>query len=275
MAQSLEPHQQKSRPELIPDEFLASAPPQPLKIKHIDFASSALPENTECLALTIDNILSKAECDQLVSLAEASVSNIKEDETPWKPATIKIGQGIQAAVRDYRHCDRIEWDQQSIVDRIWDRCAQAPGLRELLAEVVPEGSFDGEKWEFRRLNKHMRFLQYKAGQFFKPHCDNPIWYKHKRAEFQTHYTAMLYLSDSTTERGGTEPLKGGVTSFLSRDRERRVDVDPRAGSVLIFQQRGLLHEGTVVEKGVKYIMRMDMVYEWVERGEDANKRVRV
>lgn len=86
---------------------------------------------------------------------------------------------------------------------------------------------------------------------------------------------MLYLSDSTTERGGTEPLEGGVTSFLSQDRERRVDIDPRAGSVLIFQQRGLLHEGTVVEKGVKYVMRMDMVYEWVEGGEDVNKRVRM
>lgn len=167
MAQNLEPHHQRSRPELIPDEFLASAPPQPLKIKHIDFASSPLPENAECLALTIDNILSKAECDELVSLAEASVSNIKEDETPWKPATINIGQGIQATVRDYRHCHRIEWDQQSIVDRIWDRCAQAPGLRELLAEVVPEGSFEGEKWEFRRFNQRMRFLRYEPGQFFK------------------------------------------------------------------------------------------------------------
>ncbi|CAH0054613.1 unnamed protein product [Clonostachys solani] len=254
VAQNLEPRKQRSRPGPIPDEFLASPPPKPLKINHIDFASSAVPENAECLALTIDSILSKAECEQLISLAEASVTNTKEDEMPWKPATITIGQGIQATVRDYRHCDRIEWDQQSIVDRIWDRCTQAPGLRELLAEVVPEGSFDGQKWEFRRLNQHMRFLRYEPGQFFKP---------------------MLYLSDSTTERGGRESLRGGVTSFLSQDRERRVDVDPRAGSVLIFQQRGLLHEGTVVERGVKYAMRVDMVYEWVEGGEEANKRVKV
>ncbi|VUC25789.1 unnamed protein product [Clonostachys rosea] len=274
MARNLESRQPKSYAGSIPDEFLKSPPSLPLKINHIDFVSSAIPENAECLALTIDNILSKSECERLISLAESSVSDIG-DESPWKPATINVGHGVQATVRDYRHCDRIEWNHQSIVDRIWDRCTHAPGLRNLLAEVVPEGSFDGQRWEFRRFNQHMRFLRYEPGQFFKPHCDNPIWYEYKRAEFQTHYTAMLYLNDATTEEGGRESLKGGVTSFLSPDRERKVNVSPKAGSVLIFQQRGLLHEGAVVESGVKYAMRMDMVYEWVDGSQDANKRVRV
>lgn len=42
-----------------------------------------------------------------------------------------------------------------------------------------------------------------------------------------------------------------------------MDVNPRAGSALVFQHEGLLHEGAVVEAGIKYTMRGDIVYEHV------------
>ena len=57
---------------------------------------------------------------------------------------------------------------------------------------------------------------------------------------------------------------GGATAFLSRDRKRRVDVNPQMGSVLIFQHEGLLHEGAEVKEGVKYTMRTDILYKWVK-----------
>jgi hypothetical protein len=53
-------------------------------------------------------------------------------------------------------------------------------------------------------------------------------------------------------------------------------VNPKAGSVLIFQHRGLFHEGATVRKGIKYTMRTDILYEWVpdketeEKSEEAN-----
>jgi hypothetical protein len=43
-----------------------------------------------------------------------------------------------------------------------------------------------------------------------------------------------------------------------------VDVDPKAGRVLIFQHRDLYHCGDDVLKGVKYTMRTDIMYELVE-----------
>lgn len=42
-----------------------------------------------------------------------------------------------------------------------------------------------------------------------------------------------------------------------------MDVNPKAGSVLLFQHDGLPHEGAVVKEGIKYTMRTDIVYEWV------------
>lgn len=63
-------------------------------------------------------------------------------------------------------------------------------------------------------------------------------------------------------------LIGGSTAFLSRDGERRLDINPKAGTVLVFQHKRLYHEGAVVEQGQKFTVRMDILYEWIKRDEE-------
>lgn len=152
-----------SRDVAIPDTFLSGPPSEPVVAKHIDWASSPLPENQGRTALVLDNVLSKEECDVLLSLAESSVPG-GDGASPWKPALVNVGVGVETAVPGYRESERIIWDQQVVVDRVWERMAQAEGMRELLAQC-PEGA-SGE-WRFRRLNERMRFLKYSPGQFFK------------------------------------------------------------------------------------------------------------
>lgn len=82
------------------------------------------------------------------------------------------------------------------------------------------------------------------------------------------FTLHLYLNDSKAEVESAD-LVGGATPFLSRDQKRRVDVNPKTGRILIFQQRGLLHSGDDVTAGVKYTMRTDMMFEMVKPEEDA------
>lgn len=94
------------------------------------------------------------------------------------------------------------------------------------------------------------------------HCDGPYGYEKDGALFQTQYTIQLYLNDSASA-DPTSELVGGATSFLSRDRKRRLDVNPKAGSVLVFQHSGLLHEGAEVTGGTKYTIRTDIIYEYV------------
>lgn len=96
------------------------------------------------------------------------------------------------------------------------------------------------------------------------HCDGPYWYEEDGKDFQTHYTVHLYLNDSAAVNPQST-LVGGATAFLSKDRKRRLDIDPKAGSVLIFQHRRLLHEGAKVEQGVKFTVRTDVLYEWVNK----------
>ena len=87
---------------------------------------------------------------------------------------------------------------------------------------------------------------------------------------ESYYTIQLYLNDSAQELGIPEPangetdprivgsadkppelVRGGATTFHSRKGEHRLDVNPKAGRVLIFQHKGLLHSGDDVKAGVK------------------------
>ncbi|KAF5540377.1 oxidoreductase containing protein [Fusarium phyllophilum] len=256
----------------IPDTFLSSPPETPITTHPIDFANSPLPQYDGHTAIVLDNVLSPEECKQLLSLAEASVPRPDESAPAWKPALISAGPGWEAPAPGYRESDRIIWNQQTVVDRLWERCMLSEGLRELLAVVPPQPYMKGGKWVFSRFNERMRFLKYSPGQFFKPHCDGPFYYTGGPGkEFETFYTVHLYLNDSVENDPASE-LEGGATSFLDRKGEKRVDVNPKTGSVLIFQHRGLFHEGATVQRGIKYTMRTDILYEWVpdKETEEAN-----
>lgn len=153
----------------IPADFLRSPPTHPIILTPVPFASSPLPEYDGCFAVTLDNALSQEECDQLIRLAEASVPLTEEKPLPWQPAMVALGPGVEAPAPGYRESDRIIWNQQDVVDRIWERCVQADGLAEQLAVVEEEEDrvFGIPKWEFRRINQRMRFLKYSSGQYFK------------------------------------------------------------------------------------------------------------
>lgn len=73
---------------------------------------------------------------------------------------------------------------------------------------------------------------------------------------------QLYLNDSV-DADPHAGLVGGATAFLSMDKNGRLDVHPKAGTVLFFQHHGLFHEGAEVKNGVKFAMRTDIIYQWV------------
>ncbi|KFA53344.1 hypothetical protein S40293_06653 [Stachybotrys chartarum IBT 40293] len=256
----------ESRHVHIPTDFLSGPSERPVTLYHVPFASSAVPEYEGCFAVTLDNVLTEQECRQLIQLAERSV--VSEDEgEPWRPAMIAAGPGIEAPAPGYRESDRIVWDHQGLTDLVWERCCQADGLRDMLAVVNESNGVQPGEWKFSRVNERIRFLKYSKGNFFKPHCDGPYWYEADGKTFQTHYTLHLYLNDSAEYSPNSE-LVGGATSFLSRDRKRRIDVNPKAGSVLIFQHKRLLHEGATVQKGEKFTARMDILYDKDRRAAD-------
>lgn len=94
------------------------------------------------------------------------------------------------------------------------------------------------------VNERLRCYEYQAGQRFAPHSDGAfIRGEHERSW----YTYMVYLN---------EEFEGGETVFLV---EPEVIIKPRAGSALLFQHP-IIHEGSEVRAGVKYVVRTDLMY---------------
>jgi hypothetical protein len=92
---------------------------------------------------------------------------------------------------------------------------------------------------------------------FAAHCDGT--YETPDATERSYFTLHLYLNDAEGKTG-EEPLVGGATTFHSWNMRRRVDVVPKAGRVLLFQHRDLLHSGDDVISGTKLTMRTDIMY---------------
>ncbi|KAK7746311.1 hypothetical protein SLS53_002270 [Cytospora paraplurivora] len=280
-----------SRDVSLPPDFLSldHPPPdaQPVILNLIDWASTALPVNEGRFAAVLDNVISPSECAELLKLAESSVdvTNMKyarADQDPWLPAMINAGGGWEVLDSKYRNSDRIIWDNQEVVDRIWERCLQGrvgEVLRERMDALDDEQSgawrrlgsgrkLVKQRWEFSRINQRMRFLRYEPGQFFKPHSDSSYGEEVDGKKLMTFFTIHLYLNDSVAEVGEEADLVGGATSFLSGNNKTKVDVDPKAGRLLIFQQRGLKHAGDDVVKGTKYTMRTDVLYELIREAHE-------
>ena len=66
---------------------------------------------------------------------------------------------------------------------------------------------------------------------------------------------MVYLNDDVT--GGETRFFRSMAHALAGD--PYLTVAPRTGAALVFEHR-LWHEGAVVERGRKYVLRTDVMY---------------
>jgi len=153
-----------SNPVSIPDGFLTTPPSIPSVHKPIFFPEADLPEYRYKIAFLIDNVLSQAECDQLIKLAESSVPLKDESQSPWKPALIAVGDGWEVPAPGYRVGDRIIWDNKTIAARLWNRCILADGVKEKMETV---GLEEMGAWRFHSLNERLRFLKYRKDEYFR------------------------------------------------------------------------------------------------------------
>ncbi|PWY93493.1 hypothetical protein BO94DRAFT_344435 [Aspergillus sclerotioniger CBS 115572] len=265
--------------------------PPTAKLHPINFplSSPQIPEYTNLIAAIIDNALTPSECNDLIRLAESSTippsSNPTTTPPVWDRAMINIGNGKQALATDTRNCGRIICDDELIADRLLTRIL--PFLQQLgIDKIDNQPRVTGlagrnRSYKLTRLNERLRFLRYEGGEFFRPHWDGN--YVTPDGTERSYYTVHVYLNGDgeqdlkelereikRVEAGNGEVvnlnvggrLLGGATSFLPRyeEKERHLRVFPKVGSVLVFQQRDLLHGGDPVVRGTKYTLRTDVMY---------------
>ncbi len=107
-----------------------------------------------------------------------------------------------------------------------------------IATLVPHVH---NNWIVTGINENFRFYKYLTGQKFKTHQD--IDFEKSESE-KSFYSLLIYLNDD---------FEGGETVFED------LSVKPIAGSALIFPHI-LFHSGAKVKKGIKYVLRSDIIY---------------
>jgi len=188
-----------------------------------------LPPSAGYCAL-IPDFLTGAECQALIVASE--------------------GSGYASAASDYppsyRNNDRHVTDSSDL----------AASLTERIKEHAPASlAADGMQWQYAGMNERFRFCRYRAGQRFAIHQDG-VHFRH--AGCRSHLTVLVYLTDGAAFAGGDTvfyahgPGADGGPEELGRLR-------PRAGSLLLFDH-AIWHAGAEVDRGIKHVLRSDVLY---------------
>jgi len=202
-------------------------------------------------AFQILNVLSKSECESLISIAESLGFN--------KDAAVSLPRHI-------RHNDSLTWVVDETTDSIiWQRCQSllANGI-EAISGLAPVG-----------INARFRFYKYDKGDFFKPHTDGSwpgsriIDGKNVHNAYPDRWSQMTFLILLS------EDFKGGETQFWvnkhdktkparTADDAQLINVRTPAGGVLCFPHgmhpMHCLHSSAQIDEGVKYIIRTDLLF---------------
>ena len=169
---------------------------------------------------TIDGLLSRRECEELVARSEA---------IGYEAAAVG-GENVP----QFRNNARALLEDHSLAADLWRRAAPfIPRFR------------DGS--EALGLHERFRFYRYVTAEKFGPHHDGCV---SRGSDEVSKMTFMVYLSD--VERGGDTLFYGpnGVVQFSIR---------PVSGKALVFDHLRL-HEGAPVLEGTKYVLRTDAMF---------------
>ena len=236
----------------------------PAEAPIFDFANTPLAQDYPTrgrYVKILDGVFTQDECNALVKFAETGVFDLGDvdvdmsEEKPWQQAAVHFGMEEHQKLVDttYRNSERILRFDEGVAQWLYERLR--PYVHEL-EDIRPGDEWERavgrpggqEEWRMVGANERLSFLRYGAGQFFKAHCDGQVSLPDGR---QGRITVQIYL-------GGN--AEGGATRIWSRDMRRWLDVEPKAGRVLVFQQRDVLHSGERIVSGVKLTVRTDLMF---------------
>jgi prolyl 4-hydroxylase len=225
-------------------------------------------------AFLVHGLLGAEECAHYVAEAERQCFQ----HVKWQQ------QGIEPSRDNYR----LAIDSLPLAALLWER------LSPLLSQLRLPTNFEdfsstqttetAYEWVPVAVHDKFRLLKYYRGGYFGAHRDGHVasdktlfpgglflGTDHKTAQNprRSLYTFMIYLNDGY--QGGTTNFldessysfsAGGDIIQLKEGCEKRIThrVQPRTGSALIFF-KNYLHEGSLLEEGIKYILRTDLLFE--------------
>lgn len=194
---------------------------------------------------TVPDFLTPPECEAFIKSAETHGF---------------VHQGSLGPTRGeaFRDNDRISVHDAILAEKLWKA-----GLCNFFLDIRVRGK------AAVGLSPNIRFYKYKVGQRFGQHIDESV---DLGGGNTTEYTLLIYLSGGLRSKGkkilesahssAREALIGGETVFYAPRKGIVAEVAPIAGMALfhIHGPQCMLHEARVVSKGVKYILRSDVLF---------------
>jgi predicted 2-oxoglutarate/Fe(II)-dependent dioxygenase YbiX len=179
------------------------------------------------LVQRVPDVWSAEQCAALVARVE---------DQPWMLATVNGARGRVVQER-LRNNDVCVLGDAALADDFF--ASVRPHL-----PAAMHADWDGKRArvELAGLFLPLRVYRYVPGQHFGLHEDQ----SYARGDARSLLTLLLYLDDD---------CDGGETDFPQQD----IRVAPRRGDALWFQHR-VLHAGRPVTRGVKHVLRGDVLY---------------
>ena len=179
----------------------------------------------------VSPFLSAAECAACVAAAE---------QRGFEAAT-----QFASKTHAFRDNDRMECQHPRLAEALWRRVG---------AFVPPV--IDGRRAQ--GCNPSIRVYRYRVGQQFAAHIDGSV--EVGVGGLRSAHTMLVYLNG-----GGDDELRGGETVFYKgtgKKQQEALSVIPARGMCLLHGHghRCLLHAGAEVKRGVKYLLRTDVMY---------------
>jgi predicted 2-oxoglutarate/Fe(II)-dependent dioxygenase YbiX len=175
---------------------------------------------TQPLYSTVDSVLDPHECRAYIARYAAR--------------TAELGTVIG------RHGEVVDLEVRNNTRVMWDDDAEAAGLFARLAAHIPP-VLRGHT--VAGANPRLRLYRYGPGERHGAHWDTEVELPDGRRSL---LTLVIYLNDD---------FEGGRTDFP----ELGVEIEPRAGRALLFQQR-VVHIAAEVTRGAKYVLRSDVLF---------------
>jgi predicted 2-oxoglutarate/Fe(II)-dependent dioxygenase YbiX len=170
---------------------------------------------------TVHSVLSATECRDFIDRIE------RETMHP-APINTAFGERVKSELRNN---ERVMFTDAAMAALLLDRVrAEAPA-------DIGGSTLVGA-------NELLRCYRYKPGMYFSPHVDGSFVRDDLECSW---YTLIVYLNAD---------FEGGHTTFLV---EPEVSIKPEAGMALLFQHP-IVHEGSLVTRGTKYVVRSDLMY---------------
>ncbi len=170
---------------------------------------------------TIAEVLSPAECRDLIA-------RIEREGPTTAPITTMQGPRLMPGIRNN---ERVMFDDEALAQELFRR------VREHVPPEIHGMQVVGT-------NERFRCYRYRPGMRFAFHSDGAFCRDERE---RSYYTFMVYLN---------EEFEGGSTTFMVTP---EVSIRPKTGMALLFQHP-IVHEGSEVHSGVKYVVRTDLMY---------------